>query len=295
MSWQLRVLPGAQQGHCIPRKDCVGHTKTQVHLVYSPPTKLPGGSTKTLDVKLHTGCPSNIEVNWKQSGEQERWCPPKDGHVPFSTTGQPCERRSSKEGCGQMGAGTGWGASRPTCPGRGAPDPMPHPGEEPPDPASEGQAPDPCWLHLCEEDGRKTEANQPRMRRTERLPTVQKARSGTACGPGGSLMFPGSGAHPACTLTTQGLCGPLHGAPGRAQLRPCKPLAKPPGWGAVTGGVFGTSWAWGQGTPAWAHSQAWPTPPSNLLPGQASWCGALSGLAHVMSNPCVLGASTHSH
>lgn len=42
------------------------------------------------------------------------------------------------------------------------------------------------------------EANQPRMRRTEGLPTVQKARRGTACGRGWSLMFPGSGAHPAC-------------------------------------------------------------------------------------------------
>ena len=132
MSWQLRVLPGAQQGHCIPRKDCVGHTKTQVHLVYSPPTKLPGGSTKTLDVKLHTGCPSNTEVNRKKSGEQERWCPPKDGHVPFSTTGQPGERRSSKEGSvDRWGQGLGGGASRPTCPGRGRLILCPTPGKSP--------------------------------------------------------------------------------------------------------------------------------------------------------------------
>ena len=60
----------------------------------------------------------------------------------------------------------------------------------------------------------KEEANQPQMRRTEGLLTVQKARIGTACRPGGSLMFPGSGARPACTLTTQGLCGPLHGGRG---------------------------------------------------------------------------------
>lgn len=58
------------------------------------------------------------------------------------------------------------------------------------------------------------EANQPRMRRTEGLPTVQKACSGTACRWGRSLMFPGSGACPACTLTTQGLCGPFHGRQG---------------------------------------------------------------------------------
>ena len=169
---------------------------------------------------------------------------PKMDMSPSAPLGSQARGEVAKRDVDRWGQGLGGGASRPTCPGRGAPDPMPHPGEEPPDPASEGQAPDPCWLHLCEEDGRKTEANQPRMRRTERLPTVQKARSGTACGPGGSLMFPGSGAHPACTLTTQGLCGPLHGAPGRAQLRPCKPLAKC-AWKGVRSRDAGTqSWGW---------------------------------------------------
>ena len=134
MYWLL-ILPGAQQGHCVLRKDCVGRTKTQAYLVYSPPSKLPGGSTKTLDVKLHTGCPSNTEVNWKQSSDQERRCLPKDGHGPFSTTGQPGERRrSSKKGSlDRWGWGLGGAASMRTClsGGVGASDPMPHPGQSP--------------------------------------------------------------------------------------------------------------------------------------------------------------------
>lgn len=135
MYW-LFILPGAQQGHCAPRKDCVGLTKTQAYLVYSPPSKLPGGSTKTLDVKLHTGCPSNTEVNWKQSSDQERRCLPKDGHGPFSTTGQPGERRrSSKEGSlDRWGWGLGGAASTPTCLGGGGGAhliPCPTPGRAP--------------------------------------------------------------------------------------------------------------------------------------------------------------------
>lgn len=164
-AWSLAGSLRPEEGLCGPQQDTS-------HLIYSPPPSFQVVPLKTLDVKLHTGCPSDAEVNWKQSGDQERWCPPRDGHVPFSTAGQPGER-SSKEGRVDRGRGLGEDACRPTS-RAGAPDLMPHPGANPQTLPPRGRPRTHVGCTYAREGREKEEANQPQMRRTELL-TVQKA------------------------------------------------------------------------------------------------------------------------
>lgn len=253
---------GAQQGHCTLRKDCAVYTKRQAYLVYSPPPKLPGSSTKTLDVKPHTGCPLNTEMSLKQSSDQKRSCQPKDGLISFSATGQPDKRSCRKEGSlDRSGWGLGKGAFMSTsarrrlilCPAPGRAPRLHFQGAG----------------HIGCTYARRTGERHGKPSSNEAYTAVPRSAEGpkwhgVQCH-GGHRCSGGQGrAQPACSPPFGSVALPRR-AGGRAQLRPCRPLAAgpSPGWGAGGGSVFG-DWAWGLRTPAWAHSQAWPPP--QILP-----------------------------
>lgn len=249
-----------------PRGRTARSTPRDRHISFIPhPPKLPGSSTKTLDVKPHTGCPLNTEMSLKQSSDQKRSCQPKDGLISFSATGQPDKRSCRKEGSlDRSGWGLGKGAFMSTsarrrlilCPAPGRA-PRLH---------FQGAGPGPTLAAPMQGGQEKDKANPASNEAYRAVPRGAEGPEwhGVQCH-GGHRYSGGQGrAQPARSSPFGSVALPWR-AGGRAQLRPCRPLAAgpSPGWGAGGGSVFG-DWAWGLRTPAWAHSQAWPPP--QILP-----------------------------